>query len=215
MPRRRQPTLIRQIVADGANVAVASVVSPLLHRGLASGRDALGTREPDRGPDLEAVSLTLLLVRGDPVLALGDDIPKPEQPLGRIREGSVTVLAQVRARLGALNWMEVPADFASLDLLGLQLVALQSLGGKHDLGDPIPRALVIDDAPRSELADREEPGSGEVVVAAGPPPSTGDPGRERKAREAVTRAGTPRSRSSGSCRSRTALATRQTRPSAA
>ena len=60
--------------------------------------------------------------------------------------------------------MDVPAvvtlDCASLDARVL------AIDRQDDLVDDVPRALVIDDASRAELADREETGAGQEFVGA-------------------------------------------------
>src|SRR5687767_10408207 len=83
--------------------------------------------------------------------------------------------------------MQGTADFAPLDAIGRQLVVFRPFRRQEYLCDPIPRPLVINDASRAKLADRKEPRARQVVVAARGTTTAGDPGREWKPREAVSR----------------------------
>ena len=58
---------------------------------------------------------------------------------------------------------------------------------QDDLVDHVARAFVVDDGPRPELGDGQEARAGQEFVLVAPEPPARDEGRERQAREAVTR----------------------------
>src|SRR5581483_12491685 len=83
--------------------------------------------------------------------------------------------------------MQVAAVRAVLDRGRRQSVLVRPFGRQKDPVDEVARALVVDDAARPELGDREETRPLQELVASLPIATRRDEGREWEAREAVAR----------------------------
>ena len=176
--------------------------------------DTVVRGEPERGPDLEALPLPVLFVGVDAVVAPGRDVLKAEQLVHRGWQRRPAVLADVEACPRLEDAVKVAADFAPLDPVGQELVVVGPLGGKQDLFDQVARALVVDDAPGPNSLMARNRGRERKSLR---PELRGGPGSTRTAAGAgsCSRAGSLRSRSSGSCRSRTGCVIRRSRQSTA
>ena len=147
-------------------------------------RLAVSAREADTGPDLEAEADALLLVGVDAVTAPGRDVLEAEEVVHDVERCSA-VLAEVETWVAVRQRMEVAAARALLHRGRRQPVLLRSLGREEDAVDEVARALVVDDAARPELRDREEPRALEELISPLACAAGGDKCRERKPWEAV------------------------------
>jgi soluble P-type ATPase len=113
------------------------------------------------------------------------DVLESKQTVHRWFEDEVTVLAQIRAGTPR-HEMHVAARRAPLCGDGNHRVFVGLIGNwKDDLVNQIPRTLVVDNRPRTELGDGEESWTGQELVPPRSCPAPRDVGRQRQARETV------------------------------
>ena len=136
--------------------------------------------EPVGGDDPEPGAAALLLIGGDPLPLPGEDRMQRQQPVLRRGELDVAHLATVVA------WRDrvvIPAPRATVRVLGADLPG--RVGWQLDAVDLVPGALVVDEGPRAELPDCQEPGPLHVVALAPHAPAAGDIGGDGQPRERV------------------------------
>ena len=139
------------------------------HLGFVDRQAAGALGEVHARDDLVALALAFLFVGGDPVAAHGRHVLEPEQVAHRRWQLGTTATAHVGAGKGR-DRVEVAAVLAALHLGGDHAAGrVVDVADREDhLVDPVAGALVVDQALRAELADRQEAGAlHELGVASG------------------------------------------------
>src|SRR5579884_771244 len=149
---------------------------------------AVDLAEADRGADLIALAAALLIIRGDPLASARLHVLQAEQTRQWFRQDRVAPDAQVGPAT-LLDLVQLPALPAQLRSRHRQRVLLTRLrSGQDHLVNLVLRPLVVDDAPRPELSDREEARALHELIARIPPRAAPrDIGGQGKPGEVVAR----------------------------
>src|SRR5208337_386086 len=141
--------------------------------------------EPQPAADFVTEAGPFLFIAGDPIAPLGRHVLKPQEVIQALEIRLLAVLTEV---ISGLTWgklLDIAARAALLGGLGDRSVAVGDR--QDDLVDDVGGALVIDDAARAELGDRQEARAREEFVAALDAFPRGDERGERQAGEVVAR----------------------------